>query len=628
MNKNLKRALNTTAAVSMSLAMVLGAVSPVSAKLNDEKTDIEDVRLTQNQFNSVSKFVKAFIDAIDDVKTITGNSQLKPDLVVMDGKEIVGGYNLTGTEFEATIALATGSDISNGITGNTVKEVLIAYVDNFNALAADKEDDQSYYDAAAHLVGTTGKHQTIFEGAAKVVDFVNKTVKDDLNADGEVDVKAYDADEYDAASKIAKYVGNVEDKTIRNLFNEWYSQMGEWKEDSDAENEDKYLEDYIEALEEKAVYNGGPTVRELVEKDEEIHYSNRSKLERFIKNVENDKAGLPADLEYEDIKDEAEVAELIEGLKAIVDEMKEVEELLDSTNAVYKNYKKVADKVAAIISAMNTKKYEVKTKATVKVEYTDVEIQENIEKALSGFRTSDVEKLKAYVEEVFNEFYTVSPRETSRGTYVLRLEKAEYGRYVTEEAKDTFDAKLVELLTTPVDKTESEESYYDVLVSKNATVDELLKAVTEDIEGLTFNTTMTNADAVKIIAARKAYKELEARDFAGLTYKEKKAAEANEELIEVLYKKLLYTGVVVTVGWVETPQGWEYYDNNGKRVYEGWAPGNGYWSYMKNGYAAINDWCAAKEGWYYMGADGKMVTGKVVIDGVEYDFGTDGIWVR
>ena len=29
-----------------------------------------------------------------------------------------------------------------------------------------------------------------------------------------------------------------------------------------------------------------------------------------------------------------------------------------------------------------------------------------------------------------------------------------------------------------------------------------------------------------------------------------------------------------------------------------------------------------------MGADGKMVTGKVVIDGVEQDFGTDGIWVR
>ena len=82
------------------------------------------------------------------------------------------------------------------------------------------------------------------------------------------------------------------------------------------------------------------------------------------------------------------------------------------------------------------------------------------------------------------------------------------------------------------------------------------------------------------------------------------------------------------VGWVETAQGWEYYDNSGNRVMEGWAAGNGYWSFMKNGYSVSNEWCAANDGWYYMGADGKMVTGKVVIDGVEQDFGTDGIWVR
>ena len=109
---------------------------------------------------------------------------------------------------------------------------------------------------------------------------------------------------------------------------------------------------------------------------------------------------------------------------------------------------------------------------------------------------------------------------------------------------------------------------------------------------------------------------------------ERAEVDANREMIEVLYVKLLLNGEVTTVGWVETAKGWEYYDNNGKRVYEGWAPGNGYWSFMKNGYSVSNEWCAAKEGWYYMGADGKMVTGKVVIDGVEQDFGTDGIWVR
>ena len=48
---------------------------------------------------------------------------------------------------------------------------------------------------------------------------------------------------------------------------------------------------------------------------------------------------------------------------------------------------------------------------------------------------------------------------------------------------------------------------------------------------------------------------------------------------------------------------------------------------MKNGYSVSNEWCAAKEGWC-LGADGKMVTGKVIINGVEEDFGTDGISVR
>ena len=95
-------------------------------------------------------------------------------------------------------------------------------------------------------------------------------------------------------------------------------------------------------------------------------------------------------------------------------------------------------------------------------------------------------------------------------------------------------------------------------------------------------------------------------------------------LVDAMYDKGL---VSLIVGWVETAQGWEYYDTR-TGVMEGWAAGNGYWSFMKNGYSVSNEWCAANDGWYYMGADGKMVTGKVVIDGVEQDFGTDGIWVR
>ena len=60
MNKNLKRALNTTAAVSMSLAMVLGAVAPVT---NVSAATIEDV--VDNKDN-----IEDLLDMLGDVTTI------------------------------------------------------------------------------------------------------------------------------------------------------------------------------------------------------------------------------------------------------------------------------------------------------------------------------------------------------------------------------------------------------------------------------------------------------------------------------------------------------------------------------------------------------------------------------
>ena len=54
-------------------------------------------------------------------------------------------------------------------------------------------------------------------------------------------------------------------------------------------------------------------------------------------------------------------------------------------------------------------------------------------------------------------------------------------------------------MTTLVER-DGEETYYDVLVADAASVDELLKAVTTDIEGMTMNTVMTNQQAAKIIA--------------------------------------------------------------------------------------------------------------------------------
>ena len=148
------------------------------------------------------------------------------------------------------------------------------------------------------------------------------------------------------------------------------------------------------------------------------------------------------------------------------------------------------------------------------------------------------------------------------------------------------------------------------------------------MKGVTVNNIASNVKAIK--AAEDALAKLVAGEdiFAddnnaaeysnNLTNSQKKTVKANYKNAQMLVDKMYEGGYsAMTTGWVETAQGWEYYDNSGKRVMEGWAAGNGYWSFMKNGYSVSNEWCAAKDGWYYMGADGKMVTGKVVIDGVE-----------
>ena len=73
-------------------------------------------------------------------------------------------------------------------------------------------------------------------------------------------------------------------------------------------------------------------------------------------------------------------------------------------------------------------------------------------------------------------------------------------------------------MTTLVER-DGEETYYDVLVADAASVDELLKAVTTDIEGMTMNTVMTNQQAAKIIAARKALNKIDTK-YIGLDGKE------------------------------------------------------------------------------------------------------------
>ena len=614
MNKNLKRALNTTAAVSMSLAMVLGAVAPVSAarvtdsSVTDKVAAKDAYKLVELLYNEIGE------DVYEAYKE-------DPFTVELDYSSSKGAFKFDNVKLENLLENAEVATTTDAWVGKTKLAELVKFV----------AENSSYVDDAAEDVVDFAKFLNGFAKGTAALETAINTVKGAKYEEGFTD-KEYEntvADLYKKITENEKYFNAVVKKDERKDVSKKVKDFKVAVEDYKAENEDSFVKDYVRELEEVPVITD-VTVYDLVEKEVEINYSNLKAVEKVLKQIKNDSAPNLDAAKYEDVKDAEEVAAYIEGLEAIVEDMKEVKELLDD-NADVESYKKNLVKlVDGLVKAM-TDKYTEKDGVSAE----DLK-DEAIEKAMTQFRKEDRTALKEFVEGFVEEFYTLTPKQLSSGKYVVRLENAEYGRYVNPS--DVFAgevAKLEDLLTTVMDNKASADTYYDELVEAVATVDELLKAVTTDIEGLTLDSKITSVEAGKIIKARKALNQLlDANgkidsEYAGaLTRKEEKEILANKELIETLYLKLIINGEVTTIGWVETPQGWEYYDNNGKRVYEGWAPGNGYWSFMKNGYSVSNEWCAAKEGWYYMGADGKMVTGKVMINGVEEDFGTDGIWVR
>ena len=583
MNKNLKRALNTTAAVSMSLAMVLGAVAPVTNIAAATAADTVDSAVANK-----SQVVKV-LNMLGDVTVIALDDEL--------GK----------------FPTATNSDVEKEYD---FKTLVAEYKDLFEeaykfASVVDYTEEQT--EALEYLVGTEigGNKGTVVDWAEKLV--ATETVEYLEKYDGKVDANV--VKKYNEISALMAYKGNVDTTKLATLekvedkFADLEVDVKDYKED----NVSKDAKAFAEALEKETV-TAGLTVDALVNDEEAIPYTSLTTVENFIKKITKDSYKL-ADVKYGDVKEEDVVAELVEGLEAIAEGMKEAKELIADT----KDEKRAFDKLSAKIKAL----------ADVAKTGEDNDAQlDKIDEAIAAFRSEDVKTLKTYVDTVVNEFWTVAVDQRTSGSYRVKEVDAGLGRYYAFDK--VAGENLRKLMTTLVER-DGEDTYYDLLVADAASVDELLKAVTTDIEGMTMNSVMTNQQAAKIIAAKKALTKLDADNqkiYKTLTRAERAEVDANREMIEVLYVKLLLNGEVTTIGWVETAKGWEYYDNNGKRVYEGWAPGNGYWSFMKNGYSVSNEWCAAKEGWYYMGADGKMVTGKVVIDGVEQDFGTDGIWVR
>ncbi len=634
MNKYSSKAVKTAATVGMSLAMVLSNAAPVLSNLtvayaadlaSDKQTAEKAHDVVSNVLDALNTdYTEAYGDTtVLDAATVKINDDV--NLTVSDGKlsglgTAVLSAALAGSKFEAG---ATLLDIATFLANNSsymddadIDEDVVAFAKFIKGYAkatgAGKLGD---YFTSGDLNTTAGKGAVI---TAVAEDGVTKATA--KNAE----------DIYKVIKDNEKYLNAMIDDAHRDAVTDTINNFKSEVEDYKSEREDVYVTDYANELE-KVELISGVTVYEAVEKEEAISYKNLSKVEKVLKDIKNDdNDALSAIADYDDVKDAEEVATLIDGLEAIIEDMKEVKNLLKSTNADVKSYKKdLATKVKNL------------AKAAADYLGDDTEAHEiALDKALNAFREKDSAALKEFVEGFVAEFYTLTPKQLNSGKYVVRLENADYGRYV--ETKDVFDlletssstAGLQYVLTTVIDNEESDETYYDVLVNTVTSVEELLKAVTDDIEGLTLNSTLTSAQANKIIKAKKALNQLVdgdkiATEYASaLTSKEKKEVLANVELIETLYLKLILNGTVTQSGWVDKGNGdWDYIAEDGSRPTK-WVASGANWYYVKNGTMLRNSWIASDaQGtrWYYVDGNGVMVS-NTTVNG--YTFNSYGVWVK
>ena len=584
MNKYSSKAVKTAATVGMSLAMVLSNAAPVFA---EETRSVIEIVIDQKDA------VEDLLDLLGDGKNIAAN-------------DIVGGAKeYFKTADEIVFKDIFTQEIVDGETTQTVKEVLEnAYK---YASVAGYTDDQT--DILEYLVGTkiNDTVKTAVEHAADLL-----TTLTDLKAYS-APVTAADVKLYNKVNSLLDFKGNIPSgdadklEEIEDLFADLKSDVEDYKEDTVTSDAKKFAK----ALAEEKV--AGKSVEELVDDEVAIPYTSLSTVKAFITKVTKDSYKL-VDIKYGDVKNEDVVIDYIDGLETIASEMQDVKDLINDT----KDEKKAFDKLSNKISDLA---------AVIKTDAKDEDL-DGIDDAVAAFRAADVKTLKEYVDNFVNEFWTVTTEQRSSGSYRVKEVDAGLGRYY--EFKSVAGNNLYKLMTTLVDSDE-EETYYDLLVADAASTDELLKAVTTDIEGITLNSTMTNKQAAKIIAAKKALSKLDADNkkiYNTLKRSEKADVDANRDLIEALYVKMILNGNITQSGWVDKGNGdWDYIAEDGSRPSK-WIASGANWYYVKNGTMLRNSWIASDaQGtrWYYVDDNGVMVS-NTTING--YTFNSYGVWVK
>ena len=605
MNKYSSKAVKTAATVGMSLAMVLSNAAPVFAEdlakgvvetVIDQKDKVEDL-----------------LDLLGDAKNIAADD------------EVGGAKEL----FKVAAEVEFKDIFTQTIDGVEVKTILEnAYKYASVAGYSDEQKDILEYLVGTKITGVNGDEaQTAVEHAADLLDTLT-----DLKA-YTAPVTAADVKLYNKVNSLLDFKGNIPSgdadtlEEIEDLFADLKSDVEDYKEDTVGNDAKKFAK----KLADEAV--AGSTVSKLVDDEDKISYTSLSTVNAFITKITKDSYKLDVDgkgtmIKYGDVKNEDVVADYIDGLKTIASEMQDVKDLINDTKSEKKEFDKLDKKLKALVEAFEGTVGEGADKDFA----TEDKKQDAIDDAITAFRANDVKALKEYVDAFVNEFWTVTTEQRTSGSYRVKEVNAGLGRYY--EFAKVAGTDLYKIMTTLVDSDE-EDTYYDLLIADAASVDELLKAVTTDIEGISMNTTLTDKQAAKIVAARKALNRLvdkdgniEAEYANSLTRSEKKEVLANQEIIEALYLKLILNGTITQSGWVDKGNGdWDYIAEDGSRPSK-WIASGANWYYVKNGTMLRNSWIASDaQGtrWYYVDDNGVMVS-NTTING--YTFNSYGVWVK
>ena len=265
------------------------------------------------------------------------------------------------------------------------------------------------------------------------------------------------------------------------------------------------------------------------------------------------------------------------------------------------------------------------------------------------------EVLKTYKEEVLDVIFTLDAKQVGN-TYVEKSEKSAY-------ISDSELKSVLDILSTGGSKetntdTDADEvnpntkdyglfnfydkdeniRYWDLLETHMEGLDDALKAVTDDIAGLT-PATIKGSDRELLEAAEDAIYELTANPEVSnaeggyadnLTSAQQRIVKQADTKITNLREAFDDLGIVDVndKDWWQYENGqWVFYQD-GKTVSNVWvADINNNWFYAgANGVMLTNSWIARDSSlqvWYYVGADGKMVT-NTVVDGCTID--ANGEW--